>query len=90
MDITVSPGVVKREANLFAYIVEKDVFEDVAMSAYFCSGKFDRNSLARWAHGEIAKNKYKSQNIRASVDKRSYFFQSESLRNRWKIISVAI
>ncbi|AGE53976.1 hypothetical protein PBCVIL3A_561L [Paramecium bursaria Chlorella virus IL3A] len=66
--ICVDPGVVKGQANLYAYIVEKDVFEDIALAFYMSSGKFDKNSINRWDRSEIVKNKYKSQNIRASID----------------------
>ncbi|APC25774.1 hypothetical protein BST79_gp261 [Only Syngen Nebraska virus 5] len=67
-NICVDQGVVKGQANLYAYIVEKDVFEDIALAFYMSSGKFDKNSINRWDRSEIVKNKYKSQNIRASID----------------------
>ncbi|ABT15070.1 hypothetical protein NY2A_B671L [Paramecium bursaria Chlorella virus NY2A] len=66
--LCVDPGIVKGEANLYAYIVERDVFEDIALAFYMSSGKFDKNSINRWSRDEIVKNKYKSQNIRASID----------------------
>jgi len=66
--LCVDPGVVKGNANLYAYIVGKDEFEDIALAFYMSSGKFDKNSINRWTRSEIVKNKYKSQNIRASID----------------------
>lgn len=63
--ICVDQGTVRPNANLYAYVVNQDTFDQVALSWYMCSGKFDKTSLNRWG-GEM--HKYKAQLLRASID----------------------
>lgn len=57
------PGVIRSDANLYVYLTDKKVFDDIALAWYKTSGKFDRNSYGRWLD-----DKFKTQLIRASID----------------------
>jgi len=63
--------ILKYNANVYAYITDKDKFDDIALAWYKTSGKFDRNSYGRWID-----DKFKTQLVRASIDNSIVFLPS--------------
>lgn len=55
----------RSEPDLFAWNVNEEIFDKAALSWYFASGKFDRNSMSRWVP---KMTKTKAQILRASTD----------------------
>jgi hypothetical protein len=76
--VCVDQGMLKKHANLYAYIVDTETFDRVALSWYMASGKFDKNSLGRWG-GDI--QRYKAQLIRASIDNTVVFVPVGDIRS---------
>lgn len=70
------PGVIRSDANLYLYLTDKKDFDDIALSWYKTSGKFDRNSYGRWLD-----DKFKTQLIRASIDNSIVFLPTEKPRD---------
>jgi hypothetical protein len=66
------PGVIRSDANLYMYLTDKKDFDDIALSWYKTSGKFDRNSYGRWLD-----DKFKTQLIRASIDNSIVFLPTD-------------
>lgn len=56
---------IKAESNLYAYKIDGETFDKVALSFYMSSGKFDKNSMSRWT---ATMTRYKAQLLRASID----------------------
>ena len=65
-------SILKSDANLYIYIADKKDFDDITLSWYKTSGKFDRNSYGRWLE-----SKFKTQLIRASVDNSIVFLPTK-------------
>lgn len=66
--ITIEEAVVRPRCNLYAYRLSERAFDDLALAAYFASGKFDKTTIHRWTAGRLLVNPHKAQNFRASVD----------------------
>ena len=58
---------IRRDASLFAYVCDSKRMNDIMLKAYVCSGKFDKNSMARWFFGKD-KREFRAKVFRASVD----------------------
>lgn len=56
---------VRSDPDLFSWNVNEVIFDKAALSWYFASGKFDRNSMSRWVP---RMTKPKAQILRASID----------------------
>lgn len=67
-DVTISEATLVSGCALYAYSVTESCLDDLALAAYFSSGKFDKASMHRWSSGDLLVNPYKAQNFRASVD----------------------
>jgi hypothetical protein len=67
-DVTISEATLVPGCGLYAYSVDEARFDDLALAAYFASGKFDKASMHRWSSGNLLGNPHKAQNFRASVD----------------------
>jgi len=61
-------------ANLYAYRLDADTFDKVALAWYMASNKFDRNSMGRWTS---AMTKLKAQILRSSIDNSMIFLPTE-------------
>ncbi len=67
-DVTIAEASVRPRCNLYAYRITESAFDDLALAAYFASGKFDKTTIHRWTAGKLLTNPHKAQNFRASVD----------------------
>ncbi len=67
-DVTITEASIRPRCNLYAYRISESAFDDLALAAYFASGKFDRTTIHRWTAGRLLTNPHKAQNFRASVD----------------------
>ena len=77
--ITVDAGRAIPGCALYAYAIDEMSFDDVALSTYFASGKFDRASMHRWPAGKLVTNPHKAQIFRASVDNTIVLFPVDGL-----------
>lgn len=67
-DVTIQHGSACPRCNLYAYKISENRFDELALAAYFASGKFDRTTIHRWTAGRLLTNPHKAQNFRASID----------------------
>ena len=65
-------GVIRSDANLYIYLVDKKDFDNIALAWYKTSNKFDRNSYGRWLD-----DKFKTQLVRASIDNSIVFLPTK-------------
>lgn len=59
-----SPGKLKSDADVFMFMMDELLYEEVALAWYQTSGKYDKNSVGRMLSSE----KYKNDLVRASID----------------------
>ena len=64
--------VLRTDANLYLYLTDKKDFDDISLTWYKTSGKFDRNSYGRWLD-----DKFKTQLVRASIDNSIVFLPTK-------------
>ena len=67
-DVSSRAATLAPECALYAYVLDEDQFDDLAMALYFASGKFNRWSLQYWSSTPLRDNVPKAQNFRAAVD----------------------
>jgi hypothetical protein len=65
-------AILRTDANLYLYLTDKKDFDDISLTWYKTSGKFDRNSYGRWLD-----DKFKTQLVRASIDNSIVFLPTK-------------
>lgn len=70
------PSIIRSDSNLYIYLTEKKNFDNIALTWYKTSNKFDRNSYGRWID-----DRFKTQLIRASIDNSIVYLPTEKPRD---------
>ncbi len=78
-DVTIQEASLCPRCNLYAYKIDEHRFDDLALAAYFASGKFDKTTIHRWTAGKLLTNPHKAQNFRASVDNAIFLLPVDGL-----------
>lgn len=78
-DVTIQQASACPRCNLYAYRISENRFDELALAAYFASGKFDKTTIHRWTAGKLLTNPHKAQNFRASVDNAVFLLPVDKL-----------
>jgi hypothetical protein len=71
------PVALKHDANLYVYVTDKKLYDDISLEWYKTSGKFDRNSVGRM----MIHDKYRGELVRASIDNSWIFLPTRNPLN---------